>query len=248
MILKLLRSEQLKLKRTGLIFMTILIPLAINMLITIDLQFRYTGYLLIHQQEMNISCWQLILKEQRILFFPALLPFFATLILTQIFSVERRSNGWSMILTQPIKRYQLLLSKYIISCKYITILIVVNIVTMAIAGFITGIKDPFDTELFLRCFLILLVSTFATAAIQLIAIEIFPSKWISLFIGLFLGLLSQDTYINSVFGKFNPYSFSDFSYRSDWNQAVFMILISCIYIIIGLLASTSIFKRKNIYR
>ncbi len=249
MMIKLLICEQEKLKKTGILLMAILIPLVINLLLTIDLHYRYTGYLLTYQKEMNLSSWQLIFKEQRILYFLALLPFFATLILTQIFSVESKNNGWSMVLTQPIKRYKLILSKYITGCKYITVLIVVNIVTLALAGFITGVSEQFDTGLFLRCFLILWVSTLAAAAVQMIAVVIFSSKWISLIVGLFLGVLSQDSFLNGrLFSRFNPYAFSDFSFRADWKQALSMILISCIYIIIGLLISACIFKRKNIYR
>ncbi|GKU26680.1 hypothetical protein CFB3_09940 [Clostridium folliculivorans] len=153
-----------------------------------------------------------------------------------------------MILTQPIKKYQLLLSKYIVSCEFITLMIVVNIATMVFSGFITGVKDPLDADLFFRCFWILWASTLATAAVQMIAVEFFSSKWISIFIGLLLGLMSQGTYLNGWFGKFNPYSFSDFSYRADWKQALFMMLISCIFIIIGLIISTFVFKRQNINR
>lgn len=248
MLFKLLQCEQIKLKRTWLFVMSVLIPFAINILLTIDLHYRYTGFLLVYQEEMKLSCWQLIFKEQRILYFTALIPFFATLILAHVFSTETKNNGWSMILTQPIKKSKFILAKYIVSCKYITVLIIFDIISIAIAGVITGVKDPLDVVLFIRCFLILWSSAVATAAIQLIVLEIFSSKWISLFIASFLGGISQNTYLNSIISKFNPYSFSDYSFRANWNQTVSIMIISYIFIIVGLFISTLIFNRKNIYR
>jgi hypothetical protein len=44
MLFKLLQCEQIKLKRTWIFVMSILIPFAINFLLTIDLHYRYTGY------------------------------------------------------------------------------------------------------------------------------------------------------------------------------------------------------------
>ncbi|CBZ02433.1 ABC transporter permease [Clostridium botulinum] len=245
MLFKLLECEQIKLKRTWIFGVSILIPFAINLLLTIDLQYRYTGYLLVYQEEMKLSCWQLIFKEQRILYFTALIPFFATLILIHVFSIETKNNGWSMVLTQPIKKSKFLLAKYIVSCKYITVLIFFDIITIAIAGIITGIKDPLDVALFIRCFLILWSSAMATAAIQMSILQIFPSKWIGLFIAFFLGVKSQDTYLNCIIGEFNPYSFTDYSFRANWNQTLSILIISYIFIIVGLLISTLIFNRKK---
>lgn len=247
MLFKLLQCEQIKLKKTSIFVMSFLIPIAINILLTIDLQYRYTSFLLVYQEEMKLSCWQLIFKEQRILYFTALTPFFATLILTHVFSTETKNNGWSMILTQPIKKSKILLAKYIISCKYIVLLVFFNIISIVIAGVITGVKDPLDWTLFLRCFLILCFSAMATAAIHIIMLELFPSKWVTLFIALFLGIKSQDTYLDGIFGKINIYSFADYSFRADWNQTLSILITSFIFIIIGLVISTIIFDRKNIY-
>ncbi|MBI6030475.1 ABC transporter permease [Clostridium perfringens] len=248
MLFKLLQCEQIKLKRTGILIISILIPFAINLLLTIDLHYRYTGFLLVYQEEMKLSCWQLIFKEQRVLYFAALIPFFSTLILTHIFSTDMKNNGLSMVLTQPIKKSEFLLAKFIISCKYINIMIFSNIILIAIAGFITGVKDPLDIPLFIRCFLILFSSAMATAAIQMIILEVFPSKWICLFIAFFLGLKSQNTYLSCTFCKFNPYSFADYSFRANWNQTLSILIISCIFIIVGLSISTLILNKKNIYR
>ncbi|MCB2356533.1 ABC transporter permease [Clostridium estertheticum] len=248
MLIKLLHCEEIKLKRTWIFVMSILIPFAINFLLTIDLHYRYTGYLLVHQERMNLSCWQLIFKEQRVLYFPALIPFFATLILIHVFSTETKNNGWSMLLTQPIKKSKFIIAKYIVSCKYITILIFFNIISITISGVITGVKDPLDIDLFIRCFLILWSSALATSAIQMIVLNIFSLKWISLFLAFLLGSISQDTYLKGIIGKFNPYSFADYSFRANWNQTVFILIISCVFIIFGLLVSTLIFNRKNIYR
>lgn len=248
MLLKLLYCEEIKLKRTWILVMSILIPFAINFLLTIDLQYRYTDFLLVHQEEMQLSSWQLIFKEQRVLYFTALVPFFATLILNHVFSTETKNNGWSILLTQPIKKSKFIIAKYIITCKYITILILFNIISIAISGFITDVKEPIDLNLFIRCFLILWISAIAISALQMIVLEIFSSKWLCLFIALFLGVKSQDTYSSSIIGKFNPYSFCDYSFRANWNQTLSIMFISCIFIIAGLFISTLIFNKKNIYR
>lgn len=248
MLFRILKCEQMKLKKTWILLMSIIIPVAINILLTIDLQYRYTGFLLIHQAEMKLSCWQLIFKEQRVLYFSALLPLIVALVLNHIFSVESKNNGWSMILSQPIKKSKILISKYIISCKYIIILLLVNMITIIISGIITGVSDPLDISLFIRCFLILCSSTMAIAVIQMILLIVFSEKWVGIFAAFILGVFSQDTYLNNFFSKLNPYSFADYSFRADWNQALSMLFISVLFIISGLSISILIFNRKNFYR
>lgn len=248
MLFRILKCEQMKIKKTWILLISIIIPVAINILLTIDLQYRYTGFLLIHQEEMKLSCWQLIFKEQRVLYFSAILPLIVALTLNHIFSVESKNNGWSMILSQPIKKSKILISKYIISCKYIIILLLVNMITIAISGIITGVSDPLDISLFIRCFLILCSSSMAIAVIQMILLIVFSEKWVSISAAFILGVFSQDTYLNNFFSKLNPYSFADYSFMANWNKTLSMLFISVLFIILGLSISILIFNRKNFYR
>lgn len=248
MLLKLLQCEEKKLKRTGLLTMSILIPIVINILLTLDLHYRYTVYLLVHQQEMQLSCWQLIFKEQRILYFNQLLPFFATLILIHIFSRESKNNGWTLILTQPINKFYIIVSKYIVACKYIVIMIVSDIVSIVISGIVTGVKEPVEIGLFVRCFFVLFFSTMAAAIIQLIILQVYNKKSIALCIAAFLAGISQNTYSHSIIAKVNPFAFVDHAYKASWQETICIFLISIVFIIVGMKICTLIFNKKSIDR
>ncbi|HGS1545360.1 TPA: ABC transporter permease, partial [Streptococcus pneumoniae] len=66
-----IKLEFLKQKKSILWFVLIF-PIILNALLYIDLTFRYRGYLLVHQNELALSNWQLIFKEQTIFYFSEL--------------------------------------------------------------------------------------------------------------------------------------------------------------------------------
>lgn len=63
-----IKLEFLKQKKSILWFVLIF-PIILNVLLYIDLTFRYRGYLLVHQNELALSNWQLILKNKQYFIF-----------------------------------------------------------------------------------------------------------------------------------------------------------------------------------
>lgn len=245
-MLRLLYSEQIKLKRSGILLMSFLIPIVVNALLTVDLHFRYPGYLLIHQAELGLTGWQLILMEQRIFYFPALLPFFAALILAQVFYSEKKNNTWQLLITQPIQKYRIVLSKFLLSCKYILILILCDVITLILSGAITGVADPFPAGFFIRYTIILIVSVIAADAVLLVLFVGFRTIWPGLLCALILGIMSQGKYDDNMFGKINIYSYVDYAYKSSWNDVTLIIAVSVIGMLAGLMIAVITFEKIRI--
>lgn len=240
----LLMCEQLKLKRSYLVAIVILIPTIINTMLKFDLNYRYTGYLLKNQVEMNLTFWQMVFKEQSILYFTTLLPVIISIILNHFFYLEYKNNGWVTVLTKPVKLFDIIISKYVLSMKYISILLIFNSLTLIIAGLMTDGHQKIDFHLFIKCYIVMFFSSMAINCFCLLFIVIFKNRKISIFLTLIIAILSQNTYGKNIFSLFNIYSFAEYSYRATNTQMLNMTINSCL--LVAIILSILYFNKNKI--
>ena len=112
-MLGLIKNEFYKQKGNWIILLILAIPIGVSFLLGIDLLIRYRDYLLPLYSQEGLTSWQILINEQRILFFNDFMPLFAALILTVFFECEYKGNSWNFLLTKPIKREYIIFSKYI---------------------------------------------------------------------------------------------------------------------------------------
>lgn len=84
----------------------------------IDLTFRYRGYLLVHQNELALSNWQLIFKEQTIFYFSELFYLVLSLIIYEVFAVEFKNDAWLTVISLPFRNKYTINSKLLITVVY----------------------------------------------------------------------------------------------------------------------------------
>lgn len=109
---KILQAEQLKLKRSSLLIIVLLVPLLILAYELVNLTYRadFVG----KQAEMfgAGSMWMFLLYDNSLLFGLGF-PLAVTLAASVIANIEHQANGWKQTLSMPISREKIYLSKFI---------------------------------------------------------------------------------------------------------------------------------------
>ena len=88
MLMDLIKNEFYKQKRNLVILLVLAIPVSIAMLLSLDFLIRYQSWLLPQGIEKGLTSWQILINEQRILYFNDFMPVFAALILGTLFECE----------------------------------------------------------------------------------------------------------------------------------------------------------------
>ena len=101
---KRIRIELIKQRKWIPVFCVIL-PLMLNLLLLLSLSTRYEGYLLPHMQELKLTYWQLIFKEQTILYFSELCHIVVAALVFETFYIELKDNGWMLIASTQYRKW-----------------------------------------------------------------------------------------------------------------------------------------------
>lgn len=240
-------SEWLKIRKKIIIPIAFIIPILINALLTFDLNARYFGYLIPNQSATGLSNWQLIFKEQTIFYFSELLPLFGALILYEIFALETKNNGWNLLNYMPYKKSKIVLVKYVFAMISITLLLISNILTVFLAGIITGVEGKVDYVLFLKVFGIQWFSMLGVMSILLCLILCVKKIVIVIPLAMIIGLISGQIYYDakSSINQYNPFSFASFCFRADSETFMRIVVSSVIISAVFIVLSIYIFNRKE---
>lgn len=248
MLMTLVKNEFLKQKRKPLILIILMIPIGISILLLLDLTIRYESWLLPRAQEMGITSWEMLLKEQRILYFNDYMPLFSAIIIGELFENEYKNNGWVLTMTQPIKREMVLLSKYITSIIYLITMLFINIVTLIGVGKIFKFSESIPWNNFFTMASIQLIASCAVMVIHLFLSIKNKNVLISFGIAAVLSIVSSNLYYNeNIISKFNPYNFALFSIEQGSLENISIYIISAVFIIIGSITLNKYFKYKKVY-
>lgn len=248
MIFTLVKNEFLKEKRNLLLLMMMLLPIGIAFLLAFDLSVRYESWLLPNAAGKGITSWNILIKEQRMLYFNDFMPLFAAIILGQLFETEYKNNGWILTLTKPIKRWQILFSKYITALIILIMMLVINIIALIMVGKMFNFLEAIPWGYFLNMMVIQLVASSAVMIIQLFFSIKNKNILISFGIAALLSILSSNIYYNeNPIRYFNPYNYAMFSITQERQEIIYVSCCSAIVIVIGAFIICKYFKCKKVY-
>ena len=248
MLISLIKNEFAKEKRNLVILFVLAIPLGVAVLLGIDLLIRYESWLLPKAIENGLTSWQVLIKEQRMLYFNDFMPIFAALILATLFESEYKNNSWTFLLTQPIKRTNILLSKYIVASFYSIVMLLLNVFSLIAVGKIFKFQEPIPWRFFIVMFAIQLIASLVIMVIHLFLNIKNKNLLVSLGIAAVLSIVSSNLYYNESFIKnINPYGFSLFSITQGRNEMILVLIISIAIIFIGSLLIKRYFNNKEVY-
>ncbi|MDU5111254.1 MAG: ABC transporter permease [Clostridium sp.] len=248
MLMNLIKNEFTKGKRNLVILFVLAVPIGVAILLCVDFLIRYESWLLPQSIEKGLTSWQVLIKEQRILYFNDYMPMFSALILSTLFESEYRNNSWTFLLTKPIKRRDVLLSKYIVASFYSVVMLILNVISLIVVGVIFKFKEPIPYKFFTIMFFVQLISSLVIMLIHLFLNIKNKNLLVSIGIAAVLSIVSTNIYHNDYFIKyFNPYGFSLFSITQGKNELLTLFIISVLILFIVPKSITRYFNNKEIY-
>ncbi|MFT9849723.1 ABC transporter permease [Aneurinibacillus sp. REN35] len=121
-------------------------PMVVAALIFFDVWFRY-DYLLAKNQRVGLGPWHMILYE--VMYIWALfMPIGITLIAGIVHYREFSENAWKHLLSLPVTRQNVYLSKWLLIVLLVYSAIAILIVGLFAVGKLAGVSAPFDIELY----------------------------------------------------------------------------------------------------
>ncbi|RAL26934.1 ABC transporter permease [Thermoflavimicrobium daqui] len=147
MIGRLLYSDFLKNKRTSIALVVILMPFLTMLLQAINYLLR-TELVLESAARLHVDLWTyLLIGTHRFLIIS--FPLMITMIASIIPNIEHQSNSWKQMMTLPVNKYKIYISKFLNLLIWSFIAIALLCVVFPITGIILGIegKIPFDLVL-----------------------------------------------------------------------------------------------------
>jgi hypothetical protein len=247
-MIDLIISDFTKQKRTKLLIVVIAIPIVISLLLAIDFAIRYESYLYPLALQKGINSWEMLLKEQNMVFFKQYLPLFGAMILSSIFDNEYKNNGWTLTLTYPIAREKIVISKYISSLIYMCIMLLVNVIALICVGKFMKFPETINIMYFVKMFLIQLVSVASVMTIHLYLSIRNKNSLISLGIAAVTCAVSSNLFFNgNSLSKYNPYSFASFSDGRAPVNMTLLVSMSIALCVGGLVYTIRYLNKKESY-
>lgn len=248
MLMDLIKNEFYKQKRNLVILFVLAVPVGIAMLLALDFLIRYQSWLLPQGIEKGLTSWQILINEQRILYFNDFMPVFAALILGTLFECEYKGSSWTFLLTQPVKRSKILLSKYLVAAVYYMTMLLINIASLIIVGKIYKFKEAVPMKFFIVMMMVQLIAGLVIMVIHLFINIKNKNMLVSIGVAAVLSMISSNLYYNQLaINKFNPYAFSLFSINQNKKEIMIIVVMAIVIFSLGSVTIKKYFNSKKIY-
>ncbi len=244
-----MRTETLELtkqKKTTLL-LCILFPIAVNIMLCISLKYRYESYLLPRIDVYGISRWQLIFKEQTILYFSEICHIIAGALVYESFNSEMKNNSWMLVATSGYRR-KIVIRKFTAVAFDLFVLLVSDYATLTAAGIITGVSDPWEPGLFIKGFLIQFFSVCMYASFYIFLVAF--TKKLSLVLPASIIFMMTDIMVyygkgfNYRFNYYVPSVYVSHNSLSTWTEAAVIAVFSIAAAAVLLFISGRLLRRN----
>ena len=236
---------ELKKQQKKIFVLCVLLPAILNLFLYISLNFRYEDYLLLHKEEYNLSCWQLIFKEQTVFYFSEICHVVAALLVYELVAVELKGNAWMLVASSDYR-------KNVIECKYFIGLVsfllyfVTDYILIFFIGRAVGVSDAFDIKLFIKSLLVQFFSAAMITAFYFMIVSIVKKVTVVLPLSIVFMFLDVSAYYkeNIEFHVLNPFAYISHCFRATDEDAIMIILVSMILSVLFIFVSKKMIKRS----
>lgn len=241
-----MKNEMLKQKRGCTLYIVLLTPLITVGINFVDLFLRY-DYLKKMYKAQTSNPWDIMLLQNHFLWV-WLLSFAILVISGMIHYIESSNGGWRYILSLPIKRKTVYVSKWFTTVILSFAMIFIHIILMVISGYILGFKESLDLNLFFKYALYECIAVLGIASIQILINSRLKNIIVSMTIG-FIGVTCAYFFAQSkVISILIPYTYEIFTLPvkcAELDQSIALyggIVGGILLLIIGILG----FSKKDI--
>lgn len=242
MLIKLLKAEAIKLRRSILWLLFVLIPVIPAVLGSVN--YMYNLEIL---KEEWYSLWTQHTLFTDYFFLPILIGIYCSYLM----GLEYANNGLSKMLTLPVKRIYIYISKLITASYMVLLSLIWIFVLFFISGKLCGISSvfPLKDAAIWCCFGAL--GGIVAASLQLM-LSIFTKSFGIPVAAAFLGGISGLAFLAKHMGHMYPYSLMSYGMNSNSPQQLYesgyvCFIITCIvYIMLFGAISSAVFSKKDI--
>ncbi|WP_338753260.1 ABC transporter permease [Bacillus sp. FJAT-52991] len=244
-IATLLKTELQKQKRGFLLLFLLLIPSGTTLAMFLDMNIRY-DYLMSVAEKGSSSWDELKAENHAVLGWGTFLPLFISIIFFFIFQVEHQQSSWKALLSMPVHKSSVYLSKWLAGFIYTSLLIILNTAGLVLVGKIMEFPEAVDWSGYG-----MYVFNQIVLALAVITLQQWLSSWMKnpiypvtiAFGGLICGTILS--YSSEKLAKIFPYSYISLADgRLTEPSGVFMY--SIIFTVLFLLIGSLQFRKKDI--
>ncbi len=242
MLIKLLKAERLKLKRSPIWLAFLIMPIIPAILGTLN----YSANI-----ELLKSEWYSLWTQHTLFTCYFFLPIMIGIYCAYIMRIEYNNHNWNKVFTMPVNRMMIFISKLITSSSIILISEIWICILFIISGIIIDIQAVLPLKSILIWCLFGTLGGIVMAAVQLTFSLYIKSFAIPVGIAL-VGGISGLAFLAKNFGHIWPYSLMAYGMNSNSPQKiiesgyVLFMFICIVYIIAFILIGSFIMSKKNI--
>lgn len=179
---KILWADNLKLKRSSLLVIVVLVPFLIIAYELVNLTYR-AEYVRKQAEMFNAdSMWSFLLYDNSLLFGLGF-PLAVTLAASVIANVEHQANGWKQTLSLPVSRMKIYLSKFAWLTINLFLSVTIFMIGMTLLGIMLGFDGDIPWGLLIGDSYGMLIAVFPIMSVQLWLSITFKNQAFSILIG-----------------------------------------------------------------
>ena len=237
-----------ELKKQGFVvpLLCVILPLLINLVIATSLSTRYEGYLLPHKAGFGLTNWQLIFKEQTILYFSEILYIVAAVLVYNLYKIELKDNAWTMVASTEYRNNKVILNKFATTMFDVLIYLIVNYICLLFIGCIQLNVGPIETGMIIKAFGIQFISCMFIVAFYFLVISFFRKIKSVLVVGTVMAILDISLYYkdNPGIALKLPITFISQCYKATMSSMGYISVVGVCLTILCLLGGVVIFRNK----
>ncbi|MBK1897599.1 thioredoxin-like domain-containing protein [Chryseobacterium paridis] len=206
----LIKTEWLKIKGLGLVYLALALGILVPLLDFVTKTFNPS---FITGEELPGSVFESSITDNFKAFSMFLLLLYIVIAGNRIAQVDHKNNGWQLMETQPISKFQLYLSKYVILLILSFLCIATYFLFNILFSFLDYFIHPSDTKLLtfdllwiLKMFVRLCVGVLGIAAVQLCISVVFPGFIWAFLVGVLGLIVNTYSLVERVTLPFSPYN------------------------------------------
>lgn len=200
---RLLMVEYSKLRRSGICWIAVLVPLFLVFQGVVNfVRYRDTMFAKSTRTE-----WE-ILYEQCIIMYPTLLlPLVITILIALMARIEHSQNGWKQLLALPVSRTQVYSAKLIMACIVVLINLSVLSISTLVGGMVIGVEGEPPYALLISRGVLAFIAVLPVVAIQFVLSFRFSHVGIPLALGTGLAVPTIFVANSERFWMYDPWTY-----------------------------------------
>ncbi len=166
MINSIINSDKLKLKNTSLLWVIISLPLLVLAYELANFFFRYEYIMKLAEMFHSNSMWDYLIYDNSMILGLGV-PLSITVITSIICNIDHQSNAWKQILSLPVNKGNIYISKILLLIASLIISAFVLAISMLIVGLAFQFKGPIPWKVLLGDCVAVYMTSFPIMALQL---------------------------------------------------------------------------------